>query len=133
MNKTILIIVIVLIAILGGYFFLRSGYQAPGSEGEISPSPSSEVKEVTIIGTEFSFLPAEIVVNLGQKVKIIFENKGNAPHNLVIKELGVKTKIIGSGQTDVVEFTASTPGKFDIICSVSGHKELGMKAELTVE
>lgn len=139
MNKTILIVVIILFLIVGGYFFWRSGY--PSSKPSLIPTietptntPSaSEVEEITVIGKEFSFLPSEIAVKSGQKVKIIFENKGKNSHDLVIDDLGVRTKIVGAGQTDVVEFVASRSGTFDIICSVPGHKEAGMQGIFKVE
>ena len=92
-----------------------------------------EIKEFEVSGSEFSFEPSSITVKAGQKVKIKFKNKGNAPHNLVIEGLGVGTKTIGNGQKDVIEFTASIPGKFAIICSVPGHKEAGMEGSLIVE
>lgn len=138
MNKTILIIVIVFVAIAGGYFLLRSGYQAPepevtAPEGEISLSPSSEVKEVTIIGTEFFFSPSQITLKAGEKIKITFENQGGAPHNLVIDGFDVQTKIISKGQKDIIEFIASRTGKFDFFCSVPGHREAGMKGMFKVE
>lgn len=102
-------------------------------QNKTTESVDVETREITIVGSEFSFSPAQITVKAGQKVKIIFENNGKAPHNLVIEELGISTKVIGNGETNSIEFIASTQGKFDIICSVPGHKELGMKAELTVE
>lgn len=103
--------------------------EAAGQEEQID----SEIKEIAITGNDFSFSPSKITIKAGQKVKIVFENKGSVHHNLIIEELGISTKTIGNGQTDSVEFIASTQGKFDIICSVPGHKELGMKAELIIE
>ncbi|MDO8436206.1 MAG: cupredoxin domain-containing protein [bacterium] len=100
---------------------------------ELDKAGDSVVEEITVVGNDFSFSPSQITVKSGKRVKIIFENKGNVSHNLVIEGLGVTTKTIGSGQKDVVEFTASIQGKFDIICSVPGHKEAGMEGSLIVE
>lgn len=93
----------------------------------------SPVKEITVRGNEFSFDPNSITVLAGEKVKLTFKNNGSAPHNLVIEELGIGTKTIGSGSTDVIEFTAPAAGDYAISCSVPGHKEAGMKSSLIVE
>ena len=139
MNKTILVAVIILIVIAGGYFLLRGGYQAPApAPEEVTPAsekntPASAVKEFTVSGSEFSFSPSSISVKSGDRVRITFRNTGGAPHNLVIEGLGVSTKTIGGGKTDTIEFTASASGTYPIFCSVSGHRAAGMEGQLIVE
>lgn len=93
----------------------------------------TQIKEITITGSEFKFKPNLIAVNKGEKVKIIFENTGNYPHNLVIRELNIKTKLIKKGETDIIEFIAPESKTYEFICSVPGHKENGMKGELEVK
>lgn len=103
-------------------------------EQNVAPeSTNAETREITIVGNEFSFSPSEIAVKSGQKTKIIFENKGKNSHDLVIDGLGARTKMISGGQTDIIEFTASRSGIFNIICSVPGHKEAGMRGVFKVE
>lgn len=147
MNKTILIIVIVLILGIGGYFLLRGGYQAPTQSptpapgitpGEVeemivSPEGESELKEITIVGTEYAFSPSTITVKAGQQVKINFQNEGAINHNLVIEGLGVSARVIGGGRTDTIEFIASASGSYTIFCSVPGHRAAGMVGSLKVE
>ena len=152
MNKIILIIAIILIVIVGGYFLLREGYQTPtptnleitapqGTSGEVFEIPqpgqetpvATEVKEITVIGTEFAFSPFSITVLAGEKVKLTFKNNGQAPHNLAIKELGISTKTIGGGQTDTIAFTAPASGIFTFFCSIPGHRSSGMEGNLKVE
>lgn len=111
---------ILVILAIGGYFLLRDDYQAPTSTPpeitipEEAPEITSEVKEVTIVGTEMLFSPATIAVQAGQPVKITFQNGGTIIHNLVIEGLGVSSRTIGPGQSDVVEFTAPAPGTYTI-------------------
>ena len=133
MNKTILIIIIAAILVIGGDFLLRGGYQgpAPGTPKE-TLAPTGPVKEFTISGTEYSFSPSSITVSTGERVKITFQNSGGAPHNLAIEGLGVSTKTIGSGKTDVVEFTALQSGTFTFFCSVPGHAAAGMVGDMIV-
>ena len=154
MNKIVLIVVVILVVIVGGYFFLQRGYQAPAPTSTITApttqantpapeattpapegitAPASAVKEFTVSGTEFSLSPSSISVKSGERARIIFKNTGRAPHNLVIEGLGVGTKTIGGGQTETIEFTASTPGTYPIFCSVPGHRASGMEGKLIVE
>lgn len=147
MPKTILIIIAGgLIVIVGGYFLLRGRYQAPtASTSTLIPPPlgisaperegasTPEVKEITVVGTEFSFSSSSITVSAGEQVKITFRNEGRAPHNLVLEGLGVTTKTISGGQTDTIEFTAPALGTYTFICSVPGHRAAGMEGSLVVE
>ena len=142
-GKTIGIIVVVLVVIVGGYFLLRGGYQAPTvtpektkRATEASPTtqaPTSGITEISVVGSEFSFNPASISIKAGEKVKITFRNNGRAPHNLIIDRVGVGTKTISGGQTDIVEFTAPSSGTYAFFCSVPGHKASGMEGNLRVE
>lgn len=142
MKKAILIVIIVLIGSLAGFFLLRknqkevsdSGQQKIETSGTASGEEKTlETKEITLIGREFEFNPSVITVSAGQKVKIIFRNEGASPHNFVINGLNVGSKTIPGGQTDIVEFTAPDSGTFEIFCSFPGHKAAGMKGELKVE
>ncbi|MDO8601189.1 MAG: cupredoxin domain-containing protein [bacterium] len=128
-NKTILIIVVILILIVGGYFLFKGGYQAPKTESSVSGG----AREIKIIGTDFAFNPSEITAKAGEKVKIIFQNNGNASHNLVVEGLGIGTKTIGFGKTDAIEFTSPTPGTYSFFCSIPGHKAAGMTGSLIIE
>ena len=146
MKKTILIIIIILIVIFGGYFLLRGRYQpivpSPGAPEETPEvtipqeealPPDASVKEFTVRGTEYSFSPSSITVSAGDRVKITFKNEGRILHNLVIRDLGVGTRTIGSGQSDTVEFVAPQSGTYTFICSLPGHATSGMVGDLIVE
>lgn len=147
MNKLVLFIIVILVVATGGYFLLRGSYQAPSpvvmptvtpeKQTEQPTSTTVEVpvkaKEVTVIGTEFSFSPASINVKAGERVKITFKNTGGAPHNLILEGLGIETKTISGGQTDVVEFTAPSSGTYNFFCSIPGHRASGMEGALKVE
>lgn len=107
-------------------------------EGSLPPAPSPEtvapeVKEVTIVGTEYSFSPSSISVKAGDQVKIVFQNIGRAPHNLIIEDLGIGTKTIGGEQADIIEFIAPSTGIYTFFCSVGAHRAAGMEGSLKVE
>ncbi|OGM12817.1 hypothetical protein A3A76_00995 [Candidatus Woesebacteria bacterium RIFCSPLOWO2_01_FULL_39_23] len=157
-NKSMMIAIAVLaIAILavGGYLVMsknkiRSTNLPAGTAQNISQTnPTSttnvttmptttlgstdQLKEVAVEGSEFSFSPSALTVAKGEKVQITFKNTGKFPHNLVISELGVSTKTITPGTTDMVEFTADKAGTFTFYCSVGNHRAQGMEGEITIE
>lgn len=142
-SKYIGIIIVVLVGV-GGYFLLRGGYQAPTPAPTPAPTatpketgttqaPTTGVTEIGVSGTEFSFSPSSINVKAGEQVKITFRNNGRTSHNLTIEGLAIGTKTISGGQTDVVEFTASSTGTYNFFCSVTGHRAAGMEGSLKVE
>jgi uncharacterized cupredoxin-like copper-binding protein len=149
MNKTLLISVVIILLVVGGYFILKRGYQAPTPvpsaptppvlQEEVTPTeggvlaPTPSIREFTVFGNEFSFSPSSISVSAGERVKIIFKNEGKVPHNLVIQELNIKTRTIGGGQTDTIEFTAPSSGTYTFYCSIPGHRSAGMEGKLEVK
>lgn len=140
MNKTILIIIGVLIVIIGGYFLLRGSYQTPTltptavpKETGTAQAPAAGATEISVVGTEFSFSPDNISVKAGEQIKLTFKNNGRAPHNLILEGLNIRTRTISGGQTDVIEFTAPSSGTYNIFCSVPGHRASGMEGSLNVK
>jgi len=141
-GKTVGIIIVAFVVIVGGYFLLRS-YQAPkvtpgttGGTTQTSPTtqaPASGATEINVVGTEFSFNPASISVKAGEKIKITFRNNGRSPHNLVVEGLNIGTKTISPGQTETIEFTAPSSGTYTFFCSIPGHRAAGMEGSLKVE
>lgn len=160
MNKNQVIIAgVVLVLVVGAVVYYRNSKQsdvqqqdlqnlqtdsnAPGLDSSAPASNSTEsamatpndnlpVKQFTVTGSNFKFEPSELKVNKGDNVKITFQNSGGT-HDFVIDELNAKTKRIGSGEQDTIEFVADKTGTFEFYCSVGKHREMGMKGTLTVE
>jgi uncharacterized cupredoxin-like copper-binding protein len=65
--------------------------------------------------------------------EITFEvkNDGKIPHDLAIKGLADKTKLISPGGTAELKVTLKA-GKYELYCSVPGHEAAGMKLNITV-
>lgn len=148
-NKTILIGLGVLVAVGVAGFFLIYG-KGGGSNlynnsnvvnpttvptsAAVQPSESGEVaKEMTIEGSEFKFSQSTINLKMGEKVSLTFKNTGAASHNLSIPDLQVATRTIGFGESDTVVFTPNKTGAFDFMCTIVGHKDLGMKGQVVVK
>lgn len=91
------------------------------------------VSAVTVEGTEYRFDPEELRVNAGETVRITFRNTGVIEHDWSVPELEVGTSTVPAGQEATVEFRPRQRGTFEIICTVPGHKELGMTGTLIVQ
>ncbi len=75
----------------------------------------------------------ELVVNLGDTVRLTVVNGDPALHDLKIDEFNVYTgEIIDAEQSVTVEFVADQPGLFDYYCSIPGHRDIGMEGVLRV-
>ncbi len=129
MNKTFIVVIVLLLVILGVWFWAK-----PATAPE-EPILSEEeiVREFVVEARDdFSFSLSSIEVEQGDVVRIMFTNTGDMPHDLVIENLGVATSILQNGQTEVLEFTAQESGEFEYYCSVGQHRENGMVGTLIV-
>jgi plastocyanin len=94
---------------------------------------STKVKTITVTATDFHF---KIVTNgtLKHGVPYIFKliNKGSAVHNFDIQGLKA-TKVIPTGKTVSMRVTFKKAGKYQYVCDVPRHIELGMAGTLTVK
>jgi uncharacterized cupredoxin-like copper-binding protein len=116
---------------------------------------AAEAAQITVTMKEFAFEPDSITVSAGTPVEITLVNEGAVEHDFAIEIIPVEN-IVTEGsmgdhemtdehsdfdlhtatavnQTSVLRFTPTEPGTYQIICSVPGHKEAGMIAELIVE
>ncbi len=76
----------------------------------------------------------DMVVNVGDAVRVVLEIEGGMPHDWVVDEFdGAATRIISSGDVDVIEFVAGQPGEYEYYCSVGAHRANGMVGRFIVE
>ncbi len=146
-------IVVVILALFGWMFFSRNKSQPqpqlqtanPTQQPQASDSAMMQgdkmatggsmmqgTKEITIEGSPFKFVPAEIKIKKGDKVKVIFKNTAGT-HDFVLSDFNVKTKVLSAGGSETVEFSADKAGTFEYYCSVGNHRAMGMKGNLIVE
>lgn len=143
--KNNVLVVVVLVVLAGGIMWYMNKPSEPAAEQTVPESNTvmtgsdsamqvgaDDVKEVVVDGSEFKFAPASLTLKKGEKVRLVLKNIGKMPHDFVVDELSVKTKIIKGGEEDVVEFTPDTAGTFEFYCSVGSHRAMGMKGTLTV-
>jgi len=148
MKNTIIWVIVVVLIVLGVLFLgkgqtLEAPEDGTAVESNTMPAPGDsdveemvveegEVKEFTVVGTNFAFEPSLITVKKGDKVKITFTNTQGF-HDFVVDEFGAATKQFQSPGTEVLEFVADKTGTFEYYCSVGSHRQMGMKGTLKVE
>jgi len=132
---------------------LLAGVALAACSGSSAPARPAEI---TVEAKEFAFSPAVIEVTAGQPVKLTFRNTGALEHDFSVMEFpmagtSAATEPMGghdmgnmtaepelhvaamTGQTSALEFTPSQPGRYEFLCTVSGHKQAGMVGSLVVE
>lgn len=103
---------------------------AGGETDEGTPGAGGGAQEVTVVGHDIYFDPAEVHVNAGQ-ITFILPNEGAAEHDFSIDELGIQVNM-PAGTTQTLE--ADIPaGTYEFYCNIPGHKDAGMVGTLVVE
>lgn len=59
-------------------------------------------------------------------------NAGSVQHNLTIEDQGLASSNLSAGGAEVLDVSKLKPGSYTMFCSIPGHREAGMQAELTV-
>lgn len=154
-NAVAIILVVLAVVIVGGYFLMRgdsdNGSPSLSPSGSVSvtasPTPTSTVttsktplgttqqgavKTFNVTATSFVFSLKEVRVNKGDTVKINFTNSEGL-HDWVIDEFNAKSLRIQAGQTSTVTFVADKTGTFEYYCSVGNHRAQGMMGKLIVQ
>ncbi len=152
MKKAVLWVVIIVIAVFAISYLVRSpeiSTTEPGTETasstpavvteekpivdvSVGVTASTNVKEFTVTGKNFSFAPSTLTVKKGDTVKITFVNSAGF-HDFKIDEFKVATARIGSGKQETISFVADKAGSFEYYCSVGDHRAMGMKGALIVQ
>ena len=108
---------------------------AVASSSKVTKPSSSTVvtKNVTVTMTDFKF-KRSFVGPYKRGVKYVFKtvNKGNAQHNFDIQKVKAG-KVINAGKTYTFSVIFKMAGKFQFICDVPRHAELGMAGKITVK
>lgn len=96
------------------------------------PAAASAPREIPVVVQRFSFEPARIDVTEGERIRLLVSS-GDGVHGLEIKKFKVNKKIPRGGELVTIDFVASAPGEYPILCSEycgNGHEE--MKGTLVV-
>ena len=92
-----------------------------------------EPREIPVVAKRFSFEPARVEVKEGERIRLVVTSEDGV-HGLEIKKFRVNKKIPrGRDKVTTIDFVASAPGEYPILCSEycgDGHEE--MKGTLVV-
>jgi len=117
-RREILLAEAVLVLALAGWVWAARGRQPEAAT------------PVVVMMTEMRYEPTRIVVP-GPDVTLELRNVGSLEHDFSIDGLRLSPNV-RPGQTQVVTFEAE-PGVYQVYCSIRGHRQAGMVAELVVE
>jgi uncharacterized cupredoxin-like copper-binding protein len=97
--------------------------------------------------SEFMFTPKDLAVPAGKEITLNLKNDGSIEHDFIILKKGVSAVLpfnaetqkdgiffearLNAGKSEMYTFTLPEAGDYEIICSVPGHLEAGMKARLS--
>ena len=127
MKKILLGILLILVLIVAG---------CSGGIDVDSLEPSGEldngIRVITATAFKYNFDPNPIVVNQGERVKIIMTST-DVPHGFLLPDYNIDVPL-SPGRPTTIEFVADKQGTFKFLCSVvcgSGHGS--MKGKLVVK
>jgi uncharacterized cupredoxin-like copper-binding protein len=124
MKRAVAVIVLTALGLAG----LGAGvFVARGNASPAAPRAQATSK-VTVVATEFKFALSKRSVNSGVVVFTV-KNKGKILHDFKIA--GKKTPLIKPGKSAVLRVTMKK-GRFQYICTITGHARLGMKGAFAV-
>jgi plastocyanin len=97
--------------------------------------------------TEYAFDPADVTVSKGDTITVT--NDGQLPHNYTevpkgkdygaeelpphLRDLALGTGDVDPGSSGEFEVGDASLGEYQVICTIPGHREKGMKGTLTVK
>ena len=139
--RTYVVVLVLLWALIGllGVYGLREPLRMAAAARKYGGPPQARQPDAVVAITEaegrFHFEPRSLEVKAGQAVLVRVVNVGPlSPHDFVLTELGIRTRLLDPGQDELLSFTApDRPGTYQFICSVPGHATLGMVGQLVVK
>lgn len=110
--------------------FASCGGDDDKSERTVTAEPGETVR---VVADEYSFDPANVVLPSGP-FRVELRNDGVLAHNLRVfrgdRDIG-GTDTFQGGRTRSAEVPVD-PGRYELVCTVGNHAELGMRGELAV-
>jgi nitrite reductase (NO-forming) len=100
-------------------------------EGASGDEAAGGATELAVSAVDIAFEQKELSAPADTDVTITITNNGASPHDFVIEELGIQTKMLNPGESETVTVNAPA-GTYTYFCSVPGHRQAGMEGTLTV-
>lgn len=95
-------------------------------------APADRPRVIAVVAKRFTFEPERIDVTEGEQVRLVVTS-ADGVHGIEIKKFKVNQKIPRGGDPVTIEFVASAPGRYPILCSeYCGKDHDAMKGVLVV-
>lgn len=105
-----------------------------GATPSAPPTGGAEAGPVGVVLREFEFEPRPLKVKAG-RVRFLLMNRGSVEHDFMIPKvmqaMEHEKDLVQPGKTKTIEVDLK-PGTYEVICTVSGHQEAGMKTTIEV-
>ncbi len=89
---------------------------------------------VKISLADFKFGPPSVQVPANSKVTLALTNTGSVEHTVTVEKLGVNLTVPPDGKRhDFAVGPFAQAGTYDLVCTVAGHKQLGMVGTFVVK
>jgi plastocyanin len=102
-----------------------------------------ETTGVRVAASEFRFEPANIALNANVATTLTFKNAGQTLHDLtIVSGPGIPApdtaekspfQVVAEAGKETTLMLNLPAGSYTFICSVAGHKELGMQGTISVQ
>lgn len=116
------------VAMIGGLLVIAlTSVLTDDGDGGVEALMSSDL-DISL--TEFS-IEGELAAPAGN-VTLNVVNAGAIEHNLEVRETGARTPNMMSRGVDSLALGELTPGTYELFCSIAGHAESGMTADLVI-
>jgi plastocyanin len=137
LSVVLLVVILALVAGCGGD---DDDEETTPAQTTTQPTEPAGGAETTTVGMdEYEYEPSDVTVKKGATITV--ENNGNIAHNLTVEKgpdpkeksekLAGTSQFLG-GKSEELEVDLA-PGKYAMVCTVPGHRELGMVGTFTVE
>ncbi len=114
-----------------------SNSKAPANTpAAVISAPQTIELHATDAGQGFVYSPATLNLKPGE-VTIKFVNDSQRQHNLTIKSKDGQSELVKSAETDqgqsnTVKFTFTEEGRYEFLCTHTGHSDRGLRSAITV-
>jgi manganese oxidase len=122
------VIAVVALVLAGGALIASASGGTAQPAAAVTASTGSGQVGVTL--DEFSIAPSPIEVAAGDTLEVT--NEGAAEHDLAVEDTDVATPMLGAGESASLSTAELAPGAYTVFCTVPGHRDAGMEAELAV-
>ena len=119
-------------ALLLGVAAMSPAQQDPAAASAPFDYAQGEPRVIDVVAKRFAFEPARIEVTEGERIRLVVTS-ADGVHGIGIKKFRVEKTVPRGGTPITIDFVASAPGEFPVLCSEycgDGHEE--MKGMLVV-